>query len=220
MALQVPNRYIPMLNSVRNLSQPAAAELLRALGSAQVTASPKEMVSNIAESVPSVSREELEKILEVLYSLYHVREFSELNRNSFLSELVESVRENANPKIPDEELPIIRQRFKDLLGLKTLESISKAIGLQREEERIYCEAKIISDIRPVFGNDVKLKPVAATITHSLKISYHENGDHKEFYIVLDEVDLNELAEVIKRAKTKANTLTQVLSGAGIPRLGI
>ena len=220
MALQVPSRYIPMLNSVRRLSQPAAAELLRALESAQITASAEEMTSNIAGSVPSIAREELGKILDVLYSLYHVREFSELNRNSFLKELVESVRENATPKISDEELPIIRQRFKDLLGLKTLEVISKAVGLQREEERIYCEAKIISDIRPVFGENIKVKPVAATITHSLKISYHENGDHKEFYIVLDEVDLDELEQVIKRAKTKTETLDQVLSDSGIPRLGI
>jgi hypothetical protein len=220
MALQVPNRYIPMLNLVRNLSQPAATELLHALESAQVIASPDDMASNIAESVPSIPREDLGKIVDLLYSLYHVRELSELNRNSFLKELVESVRENANPNISDEELPAIRQRFKDLLDLKTLASISKAIGLQRDEERVYCEAKIISDIRPVFGEDIKVKPVAATITHSLKISYHENGDHKEFYIVLDEVDLDQLEKMIKRAKTKADTLTQVLSDSQIPRLGI
>jgi len=178
------------------------------------------MASAIAESVPSIPIEDLAKILDLLYSLYHVRELSELNRNSFLRELVESVRENADPKISDEELPIIRQRFKDLLSLQAMESISKAIGLQREEERIYCEAKIISDIRPVFGEDIKVKPVAATITHTLKISYHEDGDHKVFYIVLDEVDLDELEQIVKRAKTKAETLTKVLSDSKIPRLGI
>lgn len=220
MALQIPNRYIPILNLVRNLSEPAATELLHALGSAQVATSSDEMASAIAESVPSIPIEDLAKILDLLYSLYHVRELSELNRNSFLRELVESVRENADPKISDEELPIIRQRFKDLLSLQAMESISKAIGLQREEERIYCEAKIISDIRPVFGEDIKVKPVAATITHTLKISYHEDGDHKVFYIVLDEVDLDELEQIVKRAKTKAETLTKVLSDSKIPRLGI
>lgn len=220
MALYVPNRYIPILNLVRNLSQPATTELLRALESAKIAASADELASNISESVPSIAQEELAKILDLVYALYHVREFSELNRNSFLKELVESVRENADPEISDEELPTVRQRFKDLLSLKTLEFISKAIGLQREQQRIYCEAKIMSDIRSVFGEDVKLKPVAAIITHSLEISYHENGDHKEFYVALDEQDLDALEKVIKRAKTKAQTLTQVLSDSEIPRLGI
>lgn len=220
MALPVPSRYIPMLNAVRNLSEPAAGELLRALESAQVKSSPQEMSAIIANSVPSIAKADLDKVIDILYSLYHVREFSELNKNSFTKELVETVREHAEPKISDEELPLIQQRFKDLLSLKTLESISKAIGLQREEERTYCEAKIISDIRPVFGDDVKSKPVGAAITHTLKIGYHENEGHKEFYIVLDGVDLNELERVIKRAQDKAESLTEVLSGVGIPRLGI
>lgn len=220
MALQVPARYIPILNSVRKLPQSAVVELIRAVESTQVAASPDEMAINIGENVPSIPKDELVKILDLLYSLYHVRELSELNKNSFLRELAESVSENAVPKITDEELPAVRQRLKDLLSLKPLESISKAVALQRQEERVYCDAKIISDIRPVFGDDPKVRPVAATITHSLKITYHENDAHREFYIVLDEVDLADLERVIKRAKAKSDTLTKMLSDAEITRLGI
>ena len=220
MALQVPNRYISALELVRNLTEDASHQLLRALESARITSSAKEMANSITSSVPNIPTEELVKITDLVYSLYHVREFSELNRNDFLKELLEGFREIAKPAISDQEFPLIRQRFKDLLGVKTLESISKAIVLQRDQDRIYCEARIISDIRPVFGDDVKEKPVAATITHTLNIGYHEGGDHKEFYVVLDEVDLEEMEKVIKRAKVKSETLDEVLSDSGIPRLGI
>jgi hypothetical protein len=220
MALRIPNRYVPILEEIKNLPEAAADELIQALESSSVTSSPDEMATQIAERVPSIPLEELKSIVDVLYSLYHVRVFSDINRNAFLTELVEGVRMSAKHKIPDGNIPALRERFKSLLSIRTLESISKAIGLQRDGERLYCEAKILSDIRPVFGEDVKSKPVAATITHSLKISYHENGDHKEFFVVLDEVDLQELQATIKRAKTKAETLTEMLTESKIPRLGI
>ena len=220
MALEVPNHYIPMLNSIRTLSVPAAEELVGVLSSAKITASSGEMRDRIAAQVSLIPKDELGKITDVLYAMYHVREFSELNRNSFLKELVDSVREHADPPISDEELPTIRQRFKELLNIPTLETISKAITLQREGERIFCDVRIISDIRPIFGDDVKSRPVAATIGHALRIDYHEGLEHKEFFVSLDEYDLNELEEVVKRAKEKADTLTKLLSDSGIPRLGI
>lgn len=220
MALQVPSRYIPMLNSIRTLSGPAAEELVKALSSAKITASSDELRDRIAPQVSLIPKDELGKITDVLYAMYHVREFSDLNRNSFLKELIESVREHADPPVGDEELPTIRQRFKELLNIATLETISKAITLQREDERIFCDARIISDIRPVFGEDVKSAPVAATIGHALRIAYHEGLEHKEFFVSLDEYDLNELEDVVKRAKKKSDTLTKFLSDSGIPRLGI
>jgi hypothetical protein len=220
MALKVPERYIPMLNAVRNLSESAASELVRALEAATLTSSHDEMTEQIADKVPSIPKEELRNIVNVIYSLYHVREFSELNRNSFLDELIDSLREHADPKISAEELPAIRKRFKGLLSIKSLEGLSKAVALQREGERLYGEAKIISDIRPVFGDDVEARPVAAVITHTLKIEYHENDGHKNFFIALDEYDLDDLEQIIKRAKAKAKTLTGVLADSEIPRLGI
>jgi hypothetical protein len=54
----------------------------------------------------------------------------------------------------------------------------------------------------------------------LNISYHESGDHKDFYVVLDQVDLEEIEKVIKRALVKNETLDQLLSDSGVPRLGI
>jgi hypothetical protein len=98
--------------------------------------------------------------------------------------------------------------------------MSKAIRLQRDCERLYCGARIISDIRPVFGDSVEELPVSAVITHTLKLGYDEMREHKEFFIVLDEADLDALQDVLERAKVKGDTLTEVLNSAKIPRLEI
>jgi hypothetical protein len=220
MPLDIPKRYIPVLNDIRSLPDAAVTELLQALESSSITTTPDDLAAHIVESVPSIPKEKLERIVDTLYSLYHVREFSEFNRASFLTELVEGLRRNEKLEISDAELPSLQERFKKLLSIKTLESISKAIGLQRDGERLYCESKIISDIRPVFGEDVKSRPVAAAVTHTLKISYHEDGDHKQFFVILDDVDLDELQEIVERAKTKAGTLSDFLAESKLARLGI
>ena len=166
--------------------------------------------------------EDLSDIVDGIYVLYHVREYSELNKNSFLRELFAGVQKNAKPPITEEEVPNIQGRFQRLLNIKSLNSISKAITLQRNGERLYCSAKVISDVRPVFGPDVESKPVAAVIMHTLSLSYHEAGTpgHKEFFIVLDEEDLEKLKKIIGRAQRKSETLEQLLSDSGLPRLGI
>src|ERR1700733_3576645 len=101
MALDIPNRYVPILDEVRNLPESAVAELLRALESSSITATPQDLVEHIAKAVPSIPKEELSRVVDLLYSLYHVREFSEVNKNAFLKELIEGLREHPKLKISD-----------------------------------------------------------------------------------------------------------------------
>lgn len=221
MALIIPREYIPAMNKIRNLPDSFADSLQRALSSSPITSHPRDMALQITERVPDIPTEDLSSIVDALYTLYHVREYSDLNRNSFLKELFETVKKHAKPPITEVEAPRIFKRIHRLLNIKTLDSLSKAITLQREGERLYCSARIISDIRPVFGSDVESKPVAAVITHTLNLVYHKSGGrHKEFFVVLDSADLVELHKIINRAQKKSETLDQLLAGSGLPRLGV
>ncbi len=219
MALPIPKKYIPEIDKVRALSDSTTAELVQALENSPVMSRSEEMATRIAEYVPGVPHDDLIGIVDLIYALYHVREYSEFGRSQFLKELVEGIREQASPAIAKEELAGIRDRFRRLLSIDTLNSISKAISLQRDGEHLYCSAKIVSDIRPVFGPDVGSSPVAATIVHTLKLGYHERGEHKEFFILLDGADLVKLQEVIERAQDKSEALDEFLKQSKLPRLG-
>jgi hypothetical protein len=221
MALQIPKQHLPAIGKILKLSDMAVEELIAALSSATITAEAPAMSEKIAELVPSIPSEDLAGIVDTLYSLYHVREFSEVRSARFVRDLVETLLQNPDFDLKKpEDASITGKRFKQLLNVRTLNTLSKAIRLQRDGERIYCDAKIISDIRPVFGDDVEERPTSAVISHVLKLGYHETGEHKQFFIVLDEQDLDDLQEVIERAKAKSDTLTELLSSAGLPRLGI
>ncbi|MGA2588969.1 MAG: hypothetical protein ABSH32_03565 [Bryobacteraceae bacterium] len=220
MALQIPKQHLPAIGKIVKLSDAAIDELIKALSSATITAEASTMAEKIAGSVPGVRPEDLAAIVETLYSLYHVREFSEVRHARFVRDLVETILSNPDFGLKKTDAPIIGKKLQRLLNVKTLNILSKAIRLQRDSERIYCDARIISDVRPVFGDNVEERPISAVITHTLKLGYDEMGEHREFFVVLDEQDLNALQDVLERAKAKGDTLTEILNAASIPRLGI
>jgi hypothetical protein len=221
MALQVPKQHLPTIGKILALSDAATTELISALSSATITSEAPALAEKIAGSVPTIQPTDLAEILGTLYSLYHVREFSEVGSSRFLTDLVEGLRSNPDFNLKKaEDASAAKKRFQRLLNVETLNILTKAIRLQRDGERIYCDARIVSDIRPVFGDDVADKPISAVITHTLKLGYHEGGDHKQFFVVLDEQDLIALHEVIARAISKGASLTELLGSADIPRLGI
>jgi hypothetical protein len=220
MALEIPKEHIPAIGKILKLSDAAIEELISALLSTTITAEAPAMAEKIAALVPSIPLEDLGAIIDTLYSLYHVREFSEVRPARFNRDLVDTLLQNSDLGLKKDDASITGKRFQRLLNLKTLNTLSKAIRLQRGGERIYGDAKIITDIRPVFDEDVTKRPTSAVITHTLQLGYFEDGEHRQFFIVLDEQDLDALQEVIERSKTMGDTLTHLLDSAGIPRLGI
>ena len=221
MPLSIPREYIPAIGEILKLSDASIEELVNALSSVTICAEAKEMAEKITGLIPDIPSQNLTDIIDALYSLYHVREFSEVTPSRFLIDLIETLRRNPDLGLKKaEDIARARTRFKQLLNISTLNTLSKAIRLQRDGERLYCDAKILSDIRPVFSEEASEGPGSAVITHTLKLGYHEDDDHKQFFIVLDQQDLFQLWEVIDRALKKAEALTALLEKSGLPRLGI
>ena len=113
----------------------------------------------------------------------------------------------------DESIDFI-QRLASLLVLDSLNTTAlKAKELQLESERTFCEARIITDIRPVFGDNIDEAPTIM-IVHTLKIGFHV-PEHKDMYVALDAADIIGLKKTLGRAEEKANKLKTILDAAGI-----
>jgi len=111
-----------------------------------------------------------------------------------------------------------RPRFVDLLSrLLQTDSIrlaSKAFGLRHDHEREFCEVKVITDMRPVFA-DVHQKPTRVIVGHTLKLGYHEYGEHKEFYVALSGSDVAEIKKALQRAEDKESSLHNLIADTGL-----
>jgi hypothetical protein len=195
--------------------------LAKALEAVPIARDPKQATERAAPTVHSIPVDDLGPIVDAVYALYRVREFTDSTPETFLADLVESIRTSSHvdPPLRPEEVNRVRERFRRFLSIDRLSALSKAYRLQRDGERIYCEAKILSDIRPVFGSEVSAKPNGAVVTHALKLTYHEGRDHGEVFVVMDSEDLTALRSVIDRAQVKDTTLRNLMKEIDLEDLG-
>lgn len=215
MALQIPKRQRPGLIHLAKLPDPLLEQVTTAIATEPPTPDPEEMAKHIASKL-ELDFAELKSLIETIYTLNFVAEFSGVSQGRFLNDLVQSLRTEEFEEIGTLGSGDLRARFKAVLEIQNAALLAKALTLQRDGERLYCEAKILTDVRPVFREDVAEKPTGAVITHSLKLGYHERrGEHSELYVVLESADLDALEGVIKRAKAKEATLRKTLDDAGI-----
>jgi hypothetical protein len=108
----------------------------------------------------------------------------------------------------------LSKRLAELLAMESLNTTAlKAKELQLESERTFCEARVITDIRPVFGESFD-DPPTMMIVHNLKIGFHEPG-HKDIYVALDAADISALQKTLQRAEEKAKKLHSILESTGL-----
>jgi hypothetical protein len=205
---------------IARLPDSSADELANSIRNAPPMARLKEMVKYVAERIHSISAEDVGEIIGSLYALYRVRmAAATVSGERFLKDLMEDISTRPDPPLSPEVISTARRRFEILLNIETLAAISKAMRVQREGERLFCDSTILSDMRPVFTDDPAVRPSGFVVNHVLEIEYHENGEHRAFFVVLDAMDLATLKKTVDRASAKDHTLSALLEEAKFPRLG-
>lgn len=165
---------------------------------------------------PTTTRDDLRTIAEALVSMYAVADRGDIPLDEFAEGVTDALISLPNPdfKIPEEDREAFKIKLRILLDADLFAIVAKVDELRTENERIFCHARIVTDLRPVFAKDIEKGPVAMLIEHHLKIAFHEAGrknDH-EFFISLDAEDLQELRQLIDRAEQKAKTLGTAVPG--------
>ena len=166
-------------------------------------------------SVPGLSPGDAEQLMDALNDMYRIREFNEVDIDKFVSDICEALREHDQLTLADE--PKFRERLTRILDIDTLTIAAKAFILHSEHEHRFCTARILTDARPVYGPSVSDPPAAMIVTHTLKVSYHEGPAARlnDIYFSLGSTDLDELLDLLDRAKKKAKSLQEAFGASKI-----
>jgi hypothetical protein len=106
-----------------------------------------------------------------------------------------------------------RKRVQEFLVIGGITRSAKTDLLRYEHERSVHSLRILTDVRPVFGNNVEEPPEATVIIHTLKLAYHRGGRLEEAFFGMDESDLQNLKEAVARAELKAKSIRAALAKA-------
>jgi hypothetical protein len=221
MPWQIPKDDLLDILNINDLSDESITELRRVLEEVHEQNDIEEITDHIADSVKTISYDKLSGIMRILDTLYHIREASNVELPLFIDDIIEGVKYSSQNDTNSSNIDysLLRGKLEILLNIRILKLISKATIIQRDGERLYCESKILSDIRPVFDDDLSATPSGAVITHTLKITYHLGRDRQEFHVILNAEELEALHEVLARAQMKEKTLQEFMKNANLDNLG-
>jgi len=217
--LKIPKRFEQPLSDLIQLPRDTRQQLVEAVRTERGSREPNELAA-VASPTTSLDEERMSEIIQMLVSLYVVKE------NSSLAEVVDDIciaaessgNEQLRPQ--DGDWPAFKEDLTALLSADdSLGAIAKAQYLEREHPYVFCTARAVTDIRPVFKQVLRETP-AGMLVHTLKITYHE-GDHadtKDFFVALDPRKLKELRRILDRAVEKENALKEFMSSSGMEQL--
>lgn len=234
--LSIPARHRAALSSIQSLSDDSVRQIRAMLDQAQAamgravtkkagdSMDPDEIVTALQTSGAQVPIKNLTEVLEAVFSLYVVKSRRDISPDQFVSDVCDAM-ERIEPaqRIERRDRDEYARKLLTLLNANSFAVVTKAIDLATEDERTFCQARILTDLRPVFGENVQDGPKAMVVVHLLKLDFHQQGnarDHGEFYVSLNAAELNELKQVIERAEAKAKSLSPFLKDVsifGIPR---
>lgn len=198
--LDIPEKDRPGIVLIRDLPEKSFAELL-----VELERSPEDV-----PSIDGVRTEDAALMFRSLKTMYRVRLYADVPVDVFVGDALDSLLEYGS--ITASDVKNLGERLNRVLDIDSFSLASKASLLQLEHEHRYCTARMLTDIRPVFGANPAEAPQAMMINHVLRITYHQDEETtKEIYFALRRHDLTELRGLIDRAEIKEQNLRKVLS---------
>lgn len=218
--ITIPVEYQPGFSELLALEKDQAHELVSALKEIRATRNRRGLRRSVKSKVENIEHAELDEIIDMLISLFGLRESLDVDTPEFVSIISEAIQDSdlAGIGFLDEES---RESFETLLAeileVESFEISAKAISLVYEQDHIvHGGFRILTDLRPIFGSDpADTSTLAAMITYTLKFEYHEGSEVKELFAALNARQVDELLQSLERAKAKAENLEQALEGTPI-----
>ena len=218
--LRIPEEYERGFVAIRALNEEQVQDLVLAFEGEPPTLSRADLRARIGSRVNTVTRGDLDRVVETLVSLYALRDSMVLETSDFADVICEAMDESGVEELEfddDEDRGLFKTRLVQLLGMNSLDISAKANDLLYEHEHTaHSPMRVLTDIRPIFGTDPESDPEGAVIVHTLKINYHEGRRVKEFFISLDTEQIDELISALERANLKAESLKRMLAGTNVP----
>lgn len=213
--VSIPEGYQEGYIELNSISDKDFDSLIKGLSESSLTMTVKKISSDLEKLTGSDFETILLSVGSVMNFVEKGTSAEELAKN--LTEVIveDEIINFDNP----ESVEKFTSRLIKLLSLEQLYFASKSEYLITEHGKVFIQARILTDIRPVFSPKME-EPKAAVIVHTLHIHYTgaEEQEHKGIFIALDSNDLKLLKETLNRAETKEISLKGIFEKSGMANL--
>jgi hypothetical protein len=221
----IPARHREGLSRIRTLDQQDVRDIRAALDTVtDASDGPISAASEAVIALKSGNSGGFKQIAEALGSLYVAKSTRDLSPPEFANDICDAMEAlDSEFRLPQEEREQFKAKLITLLGADFFALASKAWDLRTDDEHVFCTARVLTDLRPVFGSRVDEGPKAMVVVHLLRIGYDVSGrneKHEDFYVSLSAEGLRTLRDALERAEAKAKSLGAAMKGfrlLGLPK---
>lgn len=216
-SVRIPEIFNKGISSLVLMDPRAFEELQIALNSAPVGIYDTTAIEKLVPLVKLTPRDRLAEIVKALFGLQAGYLASDVPQSNFISDVASTfVSEREEGKqLSVEDLDKLKDRLSKLMAAPVLAVGVKAHSVLFEHDRNFSESRILSDIRPVFGDKPSDPPIGAVLVHSLKITYVQGDEYKDFFVAMDSLDLQSLIDSLVRAQVKVKSLGSLFEKTNI-----
>ncbi|MEE9339775.1 MAG: hypothetical protein V3U87_17020 [Methylococcaceae bacterium] len=216
--IRIPEEHQQSFVAISMLSDSVVTELFSILETVPLALEQKSAVEKALNNSTYDFPTNVFDIVNVLFSIYSALAYTNKTIEVFVTDIVESI-DNIQIEgytYTSKEKGNLRKNLTTLLSISSISTVSKATGVLFDCENILRNARILTDIRPIFGYGEDDSILASVIVQTLKLEFVKDDEEKEFFINLDEQDIDNLIGILQRAKRKSDQSKNLLKKARVP----
>jgi len=208
---------------ISDMTDEVFTSLVTAFEKTQPILNPNFLALKIAEEVKALTTEQLSDITTTIISLISVLLRNKVPVDNLIVFILNNLPLGDDDRFKNFQAKeeAFKHKLNILLSINNLHLLAKAIDLMREYDNIFSNARVVSDIRPIFDFGVDdTDPALVGIVHNLKLTYLNNGQLKEFFLALDDSDLQVLTKSLSRATQKAEKLREIANKTNLKLISV
>jgi hypothetical protein len=214
--LNIPSEHLKALVELLNLSEEETTRFLSSISRLVLSVQFDKLTATIAPKLKVLSVGDAETAAEALVSLYATRAPSEVLIPEFVDDVLGALAQREPQAVLPDKRDRAARQLERLLSCEPLSVAAKAMQLMTDQERLFFDARILTDVRPVYGIDPGAAPVGVVINQTLRITYLQDDKSIDFYVAMDSQDISKLRSLLDRAQIKAEGLRKIFESAKIP----
>jgi hypothetical protein len=128
----------------------------------------------------------------------------------------DAIAASISAELTDEPDTQFQADLSAVLSAPLVAQLGRAADVLYDQERVFQGARMLTDMRPFFGDDVEDGALGTVLVHTLRVDALVDGDLASYYFALDEQDLEIVFAVLERARKKSVSVRAMLDKAGMP----
>lgn len=197
---KIPNAYKPGIEAILNLSNEGVSQLLEVLETIKPGTGSKTFEAILSERLELSNVSLIAKTVFSFGSLLYSEEGS---LEDIANDFVQSYSYSLDTPLLEDQIRVLEKRLIEIFSnCGNLRTTFKAFNLLAENENVFRDTHILTDVRLLFGDDLSDSNRPAVIIHRLKLEHQNDSEVSNTFYSLDSNDLLKLKQQIERAIEK------------------